>query len=49
MGQPEFTSSNKMFLSVVKRIKQNGGDQTKHYPSIANDDLEKLKVHLPSI
>ena len=43
MGQPEFTSSNKMFLSVVKRIKQNGGDQTKHYPSIANDDLEKLK------
>ena len=42
MNAPAFTSSNRMFLSVLKRIKHDGKDQASHYPSISGNDLKKV-------
>ena len=43
MQAPEFSTSNKMFISVLKKSKQEGNDRTHHYPPIATLDLEKIR------
>ena len=32
----------KCFCSVIKQIKEEGGDKTRHYPAIEERDLEKI-------
>ena len=41
MTQIEFSSSNRMFVSVLKTIKEQGGDETTSWPS-------KHRVQKPS-
>ena len=41
-NNPLYASSNKMFFSVIKQIKEEGGDKTRHYPAIEERDLEKI-------
>jgi len=44
-NNPLYASSNKMFFSVIKKIKEEGGDMTKHYPSIEDKDLQRILSH----
>ena len=41
-SNPEFATLNKMFFSVIKKTKEEGGDTTKHYPPISAKDLEMI-------
>lgn len=43
LADTEFTSSNRMFLSVIKRLKRNGHDHAKHHDAIQKNDLERLR------
>ena len=43
MTQIEFSSSNRMFVSVLKTIKEQGGDETASWPSILENDLDKIR------
>ena len=38
----DFTTSNKMFKSMLRKIKNEGGDKTTHYPVITEEDIGKL-------
>jgi hypothetical protein len=44
MTDKEFHKSNQMFLAMIKKIKREGLDATKHHPHITDGDLEKLKI-----
>ena len=46
MASPAFASSNKMFNSVLKKLKQLGMDKSEHYPPISATDLDK--IHQPT-
>ena len=41
MTAKEFHKSNQMFLAMIKKIKREGLDATKHHPHITDGDLEK--------
>ena len=43
MHSPLFSSSNKMFTSVLKKMKMDGGDTTKHHKDITENDLKTLQ------
>ncbi|KAK7089520.1 uncharacterized protein [Littorina saxatilis] len=43
MKDSAFSTSNKMFCGVLKKAKEEGCDETKHYPNIAESDLTKLR------
>ena len=43
MTQIEFSSSNRMFVSVLKTIKEQGGDETASWPSVLKNDLDKIR------
>ena len=43
MNSPEFASSNRMFVSLLKRLKESGKDESKHYAAISEADLDTLK------
>ncbi|XP_062603853.1 uncharacterized protein LOC134265645 [Saccostrea cucullata] len=39
----DFVKSNNMFKSMLKKIKKDGFDKTKHYEAISEADLQKLR------
>ena len=39
-----YATSNRMFLSVLKKLKEEGKDCSVHYPAIADSDLAMLKA-----
>ena len=41
-NNPVFSTSNKMFFSILKKTKEEGADKTKHWPHIEEKDLEKI-------
>ena len=43
MDSPAFVKSNKMLFAVIKDLKREGLDQSKHYPAIQENDLAKIK------
>ena len=43
MSNEDFHRSNQVFIAVLKKLKRDGFDKTKHYPAIAEADLEKLR------
>ena len=43
MTQAEFSLSNLMFVSVLKTIKEQGGGETTSWPSILENDLDKIR------
>ena len=42
MSSPEFATSNRMFYAVIKNLKQQGLDQSKHFDPINSEDFKKL-------
>ena len=44
IADKEFISSNKVFIAVLKNLKAEKGDQTRHYPPISDNDLVKLRA-----
>lgn len=42
MKDKEFMSSNHVLIGIVKSLKREGADKTKHHPPISNGDLEKM-------
>ena len=44
MTDKEFHKSNQMFLAMIKKIKREGLDATKHHPHITDEDLEKTDL-----
>jgi hypothetical protein len=43
MTDKEFHKSNQMFLAMIKKIKREDLDVTKHHLHITDGDLEKLR------
>ena len=43
MTSEKFSSSNKMLYAVIKDLKKEGLDTSKHYPAISEIDLQKVK------
>ena len=43
MTDKEFHKSNQMFLAMIKKIKREDLDVTKHHLQITDGDLEKLR------
>ncbi|XP_029295434.1 uncharacterized protein LOC115013344 [Cottoperca gobio] len=43
MRDAEFTSANKVFLGVLKRIRKSGRDITLHHPALSPDDIRILR------
>ena len=44
MNQPEFSSSNRMFVSVLKNMKSAGNDTSRHHHAISKMDLAKIRM-----
>ena len=40
----EFLKSNTMFFAMLKNMKKNGKDLSKHYPPITQNDLKKIQT-----
>ena len=43
MSNPDFHRSNQMFVGMLKKLKRDGLDRTRHYPPIAEADIRKLR------
>lgn len=43
MRDAEFTSANKVFLGVPKRIRKSGGDLTSRHQALSSDDIRILR------
>ncbi|XP_049900192.1 uncharacterized protein LOC126390105 isoform X1 [Epinephelus moara] len=43
MRDVEFTSANKVFLGVLKKIRKSGRDITSHHPALSPDDIRILR------
>ncbi|KAM6292076.1 activating transcription factor 7-interacting protein 1 isoform 1-T1 [Porphyrio hochstetteri] len=43
MKDKEFASANVVFVSVLKMLRMQGKDETRHHPPIAAEDLRKIK------
>ena len=43
MSNPDFHRSNQMFVAMLKKLKRDGLDRTRHYPPIAEADIRKLR------
>ncbi|KAM6137389.1 activating transcription factor 7-interacting protein 1 isoform 2-T2 [Pterocles gutturalis] len=43
MKDKEFASANMVFVSVLKMLRMQGKDETRHHPPIAAEDLRKIK------
>ncbi|XP_042340939.1 uncharacterized protein LOC121941961 isoform X2 [Plectropomus leopardus] len=43
MRDVEFTSANKVFLGVLKKIRKSGRDRTLHHPALSLDDIRILR------
>lgn len=43
LSDKEFHKSNQMFLAMLKKLKREGMDRSKHHSSISEGDLEKLR------
>ena len=43
MTAKEYSTSNRMLYAVLKDLKNEGLDKTKHYPAIREIDLDKIK------
>ncbi|XP_070684550.1 uncharacterized protein [Pempheris klunzingeri] len=43
MRDPEFTSANKVFLGMLKRIRKSGRDITSHHQALSPDDIHVLR------